>query len=129
MTAAIHQEVTFSASPAKIYEILTSSAQFSQATGGAPADIGTEAGSTFSCFGGMIEGRHVELLPGKRIVQAWRAANWPAGVYSIVKFELTEQDGGTLLIFDHTGYPEGQGEHLASGWHANYWGPIEKLLA
>ncbi|WP_308637415.1 SRPBCC family protein [Paenibacillus silvisoli] len=129
MTAAIHQEVTFNAPPAQIYDILTTSERFSQATGGAPTDISQEAGGLFSCFGGMIEGRQVELVPGKRIVQAWRAANWPAGVYSIVKFELAEQDGGTLLVFDHAGYPEGQGEHLASGWHANYWVPIEKLFA
>ncbi|TFE25543.1 SRPBCC family protein [Cohnella luojiensis] len=129
MTAAIHQEITFKASPASVYGVLISSEQFSKATGGAPADINPEAGGTFSCFGGMIVGRNIELVPNERIVQAWRAANWEEGVYSIARFELTQQGSDTLLRFDHIGFPEGQGEHLASGWHANYWGPIEKLLA
>src|SRR5690348_299209 len=129
MSASINQSVTFKASPERVYEILISSEQFSKATGGAPTDINTEEGGRFSCFGGMIVGRHIELVPNKRIVQAWRAANWEEGVYSIVKFELKEQGSETVLIFDHSGFPEGQGEHFASGWHTNYWEPIDKLLA
>ncbi|MDQ0062161.1 SRPBCC domain-containing protein [Paenibacillus harenae] len=127
--SAIHQEVAFKANPARIYDILISSEQFSKATGGAPTDISTEEGGKFSCFGGMILGRNIELVPNQRIVQAWRAASWEEGIYSIIKIELKEQGSETLLMFDHSGFPEGQGEHLASGWHANYWGPIEKLLA
>ncbi|MCZ8515775.1 SRPBCC family protein [Paenibacillus filicis] len=129
MSAAIHQEVTFKASPAQVYDVLISSERFSKATGGAPTEIVPEAGGTFSCFGGMILGRTIELVPDKRIVQAWRAANWAEGHYSIVKFELVQQGSETQLVFDHAGFPEGQGEHLASGWHANYWEPIRKLLA
>jgi activator of HSP90 ATPase len=129
MLATIHQEISFEASPAQIYDALISSEQFSKATGGAPTEISPEEGGTFSCFGGMILGRNIELVPKKRIVQAWRAANWEEGVYSIVKFDLKEQGSGSLLIFNHTGFPEGQGEHLASGWHASYWDPIKKLLA
>jgi activator of HSP90 ATPase len=129
MSAAIHQEITFKASPAQIYDALTSSEQFSKATGGAPTEINPNEGGTFACFGGMIQGRNIELLPNKRIVQAWRVANWGEGIYSIVKFELQEHGSETLLIFDHSGFPEEQGEHLASGWHANYWDPIKKLLA
>ncbi|MBT2697480.1 SRPBCC domain-containing protein [Bacillus sp. ISL-40] len=128
MTKTIHQEVVFNASPGLIYEALTDSKQFSEMTGGAPTEISPEAGGTFSCFGGMILGRNIELVPGVRIVQAWRVANWPEGVYSIAKFELKEQDSKTLLVFDHIGFPEAEGEHLAAGWGANYWNPLEKYL-
>jgi hypothetical protein len=38
-------------------------------------------------FGGDISGRNVELVPGRRAVQAWRSNAWPEGVYSIVRFE------------------------------------------
>ncbi|MFL6562648.1 MAG: SRPBCC domain-containing protein, partial [Bacillus sp. (in: firmicutes)] len=107
---------------------LTDSNQFSQVTGGAPVEISPVAGGTFSCFGGMIHGRNIELVPGVRIVQAWRVANWPEGVYSIAKFELKEQDSKTLLVFDHIGFPEAEEEHLAAGWGENYWSPIEKYL-
>jgi activator of HSP90 ATPase len=77
----------------------------------------------------MIVGRQVELIPSRRIVQAWRVANWDAGVYSVAKFEISEKGSGSLLIFDHIGFPEGQGEHLDAGWKANYWEPPKKYLA
>lgn len=129
MSTTIHQEVIFKASPSRIYEVLTNAEQFSAATGGAPAEISPEVGGTFSCFGGYIVGRNVELVPNQRIVQAWRPSRWEEGVYSIVKFELKEQGSETLLIFDHTGIPEGQNEHLAPGWKDNYWTALEKYLA
>ena len=96
MSSTIHPEVLFSTSPNRIYEALTSSKQFSEATGGAPTEINSETGGSFSCFGGMILGRYIELLPNKRIVQAWRVANWPEGIYSIAKYELKEEDSKTL---------------------------------
>ncbi|MFF2449493.1 SRPBCC domain-containing protein [Neobacillus sp. NPDC058068] len=128
MTNTIHQEVVFNASPERVYEALTVSNQFSEVTGGAPVEISPEAGGTFSCFGGMIHGRNIELVPGVRIVQAWRVKNWPEGVYSIAKFELKEQDSKTLLVFDHTGFPGVEKEHLATGWGENYWKPLAKYL-
>ena len=96
---------------------------------GAPAEIEAKDGGRFSCFGGMIIGRNVELVPGQRVVQAWRAGNWEPGVYSMARFELKPEGQGTRLVFDHTGYPAGNGEHLAAGWEANYWGPLRKSLA
>ena len=126
---SIHQEVTFKASPQRIYAALTDSRQFSSATGGAPAEISREDGGVFSCFGGMIHGRNIELVPDRRIVQAWRAKPWPEGVYSIVKFELRGEGGGTRVVLDHTGYPEGEEAHLSPGWDTNYWTPLKKYLA
>jgi uncharacterized protein YndB with AHSA1/START domain len=84
----IHQEVDFNAPPPRIYEILLDAklfSAFSQDT----AEIQPRAGAPFKLFGGRIEGRNVELVPPQRIVQAWRPSTWPAGVYSIVRFELT----------------------------------------
>ncbi len=128
MVAPIHQEVVFKASPKRLYDALTDAKQFSEFTGGAPAEISREAGGAFSCFGGMIVGRQLELVPNQRIVQAWRAGNWADGVYSIVKFELTGQGAETRLIFDHSGFPEGERDHLDSGWQKMYWEPLRKYL-
>ena len=126
---SIHQEVEFQASPTRIYETLTRAERFSEMSGGAPMEIEAREGGRFSCFGGMITGRQVELVPGQRIVQAWRAGNWKPGVYSIVMFELSASGKGTRLMFDHTGFPEEQREHLEAGWEANYWEPLRKYLA
>jgi activator of HSP90 ATPase len=129
MSTTIHQEIIFKASPNRVYEALTNADHFSKLAGGSPTEISSEVGGSFSCFGGMIVGRNIELVPNKRIVQAWRVANWEDGVYSIVRYEFKEQGSETLLVFDHTGIIEGQSEHLESGWNDNYWKNIEKYLA
>ncbi len=128
MSSTIHQEVAFAANPQRIYQALTDSRQFAEFTG-APAEIGNGAGAAFSCFGGMISGRHIELLPDRRIVQAWRVASWEEGIYSIARFDLTTQAGaGTLLVFDHTGFPLQHFSHLASGWEEMYWAKLRNYL-
>jgi uncharacterized protein YndB with AHSA1/START domain len=129
MSNMIHQEVVINASPSRVYEALTNASQFSAVTGGAPTEISPEVGGTFTLFGGAIHGLHIELVPNQRIVQAWRVGNWPEGVYSIAKFELKEQGDGTLIVFDHIGFPEEHHDHLATGWGDNYWKPLEKFLA
>lgn len=128
MSNTIHEEIKFQSTPDRIYQVLTDSKQFSKMSGGAPTDIQNEAGGSFSCFGGMITGRMIELVPNERIVQAWRAGNWDPGVYSIAKFELQQNGSETILTFDHTGFPEGQGEHLKGGWTENYWSPLKAYL-
>jgi activator of HSP90 ATPase len=137
---SIHQEPVFKASRKRIYEALTDAKQFDkviQLSGvmqamhlqDKPAEISREVGGTFTLFGGYITGRQVEFVPNQRIVQAWRTGGWAHGIYSIAKFELVEQGSGTRIVFDHTGFPKGEAEVLASGWKAHYWEPIEKLLS
>jgi activator of HSP90 ATPase len=123
----LHQEIDLKASPHRIYEILLDSKQFAAFTGLA-AEINPEAGGTFKTFGGLIEGRNIELVPDQRIVQAWRPANWDPGDYSLVEFQLKAQDSGTKLILDHKGFHEGDFGHLDSGWHERYWNPLAKYL-
>jgi activator of HSP90 ATPase len=139
---AIHQEPTFTANRKRVYAALTNTQQFDKATQltgvmqsaamakmKKPTDISQHVGGTFALFGGYITGRHIELVPDELIVQAWRTAAWGRAIYSIVRFELVEHGAGTQIKFDHTGFPSGDAEHLAAGWQANYWQPIEKLLA
>jgi len=125
---AIHQEEDFQASPQRIYEALLDAKQFQAFSGGRAAEIRREAGGTFSLFAGHIVGRNLELLPNRRIVQAWRVAPWPEGIYSIARFELRAQGPGTKVILDHTGFPPDLAEHLASGWQENYWQALRKYF-
>jgi activator of HSP90 ATPase len=130
----IHQEVDFKASPERLYEALLDTKQFSAFAAGSAefsaksAKIDRAVGGAFSLFDGHIIGRNVELVPNQRIVQAWRVVDWPAGVYSIVKFELKSQGSGTHLVFDHTGFPEKWRDHLATGWQRHYWDLLTKYL-
>jgi activator of HSP90 ATPase len=129
MTRAIHQEEDFKAGPGLIYEALLDAKQFAAFSGGRAAEIHREVGGAFSLFAGHIVGRILELVPNRRIVQAWRAATWPEGIYSIARFELMGQRSGTQAILDHTGFPSELAEHLESGWNENYWTALRKYLA
>jgi activator of HSP90 ATPase len=126
--SSIHQEVAFKATPQRVYEVLLDSKQFAAVTG-LPAEIDPKEGGAFKTFGGLILGRNVELVVNQRIVQAWRPANWNPGVYSIVKFELKPQESSTLVVLDHTGFPESDFDGLTSGWPERYWEPLKKYFA
>jgi len=125
---SLHQEVDFNATPQRIYEILLDSKRFAAFTG-MPAEIDPKAGGTFSMFGGMIVGRNIELVPAQRIVQAWRPADWPPGLYSLVKFELKANGSGCIVVLDHSSFPQGGFDHLSQGWNDHYWEPLKKYLA
>jgi hypothetical protein len=107
---AIHQEPVFTASRKRVYDALTDAKQFDKVIQ----------------LSGAMQAMH---LPDKPAEISREAGGWNPGVYSIARFELVEQGSGTKIIFDHTGFPQGEAEVLASGWKAHYWEPLEKLLA
>lgn len=131
----IHQEAYFGVTPERLYQALLSPEQFSASTKksfdmftATSAKIDAREGGAFSLFDGHIIGRILELVPGKRIVEAWRVVDWPDGVYSIARFDLEPKGTGTQLHFDHTGFPEGLKEHLATGWQQHYWDALNKYF-
>jgi activator of HSP90 ATPase len=131
----IHQEADFNVLPQKVYQALLNSKEFSDCikksfpdfTAGS-AKIDPKVGGEFSVFDGHIVGRILELVPGQRIVEAWRVVDWPAGDYSIAKFELKPKGSGTHLIFEHIGFPEGLKQHLSDGWQQHYWDALAKYF-
>ena len=126
----IHQEVLLNATPDLVYDALLDSDKFTRFTGSRSADISRDVGGRFTLFDGRITGRNVELVPDRRIVQAWRSSAWEEGIYSIVRFELERLDSGlTRLHMDHSGFPEDQRKHLETGWRANYWIPLQSYLS
>jgi activator of HSP90 ATPase len=125
---AIHYEIEFKAAPQRFYQAILDQKQFA-AFSGLPATIDPTPGGAFSMFGGLIVGRNIELVPNQRIVQAWRPTHWDQGIYSIVHFELKPRGDEFTLIFDHTGFPAGEFDHLDFGWHSHYWEPLKKYFA
>ncbi|HET9401140.1 MAG TPA: SRPBCC domain-containing protein, partial [Candidatus Acidoferrales bacterium] len=126
-TLFARQQQQMAEAQSKGAEALLDSAQFGAFTK-MPAEVRAQDGAHFSLFGGMILGRNVELAPNQRIVQAWRSASWPAGVYSIAKLEMSGGVNLTHVVLDHTGFPEGGFRHLNQGWYDHYWGPLQKYL-
>ena len=85
-------------------------------------------GGRFDAGDGYISGYNLELVPGKRIVQAWRASEWPAGAYSVLRLELTPRGSGSRLIVDHLGIPGEFRDGVDQGWYEFYWEPMKRYF-
>jgi activator of HSP90 ATPase len=70
---------------------------------------------------------NLEIRRGKKIVQTWRASDWPADHYSTVTFVLKPVKGGTRLTFTQTGVPDNQYAGIKQGWIEYYWKPMKAL--
>ena len=136
----IHQEPFFKADRRRVYEILIDSKKFdkvmqlsgamqSMHLGDKAAEISGEAGGVFSLFGGYVTRRRSNWSRTSESCRRGGRGTGNSGVSSIARFELVEQGSGTKLVFDHKGFPQGDAEHLASGWKTNYWEPMGKLLS
>jgi activator of HSP90 ATPase len=126
-TKTIKQSATFKASPHDVYEALMDEKIHAEFTEGEAA-ISRKLGGKFSTFDGYAEGINVELEQDKRIVQTWRAEDWPEGHYSKITFTLTKAAAGTRLTFTQTGVPEEFADDVARGWKDYYWQPMKKML-
>ena len=130
---SIHQDTLIDATPLDVFTYLTDGDTFAAATGMA-AQLEARAGSAFSLFDGRIEGRQIELVPGERVVQAWRFGDahpdvWDPGVYSIVRFTLTAEGDQTRFVVDHEAVPAEWVEHIASGYPSFYAEPMARHFA
>ena len=123
----IKQTATFKATPHEVYEALMDSAKHAKFTG-SKARISREVGGKFSAFDGYSEGTNLELVPDEKIVQTWRASDWPAGHYSTVTFLLKGIDKGTKLTFTQVSVPDEQLEDVSQGWKDFYWTPMKRML-
>jgi uncharacterized protein YndB with AHSA1/START domain len=128
-TKTITQSVTLPARPSAVFAALMDGKKHSAFTGAA-ARIDARVGGSFSCYGDYIEGVTVELIPDKRIVQAWRSQSWPKGFYSLVTFALSPGGKGkTKLRFTHLGVPARDFQAKSNGWHSHYWEPLKRFLS
>ena len=128
----IHQEAIIDAAPEQVYAVLTDGAKFAAATG-MPAQLSDREGEAFTLFGGRVEGRQIELVPGRRVVQAWRFGGahpepWDDGVYSVVRFTLTSQGDATKFVIDHEGVPPEAEQRIATAYPSFYQGPLADHL-
>ncbi len=129
MAKEIIQHIQFKAKASQLYDLLLDSKKHSAFTG-AKAVISKKIGGKYTAYDGYIEGENLELLPGIKIVQTWRAMeeHWPEEVYSLVEFVFIENEKGTLLNFKHTEIPSKVKSDFATGWIEHYWEPMKAFL-
>lgn len=126
-TKNLEHTLSLRATPKAVYDALMNRKKHSAFTG-APAKVKAKVGGAFSAYGTYVTGINLELIPGKRIVQAWRSEGWPAGYYSIVTFALAKRSGGTELRFTQIGIPADDYPKKKRGWREHYWEPLRRFL-
>jgi activator of HSP90 ATPase len=118
-----------SATPEQIFTAWLSSEGHSQMTGG-QAEVQGGVGGAFTAWDGYIRGKTLELKPHKRIVQAWRASEFPEdSPDSRVEILLEGTAEGTKLTLVHTNIPDGQAEGYKEGWEDFYFTPMRAFFS
>jgi len=124
----IKQEVNFPAEPKRVYDAIMDEKEHSVFTG-AKAKIDNRVGGKFSVWEGYASGENLELVKGEKIVQSWRADDWPKGIMSKVTFLFKKIKNGTKMEFIHEGVPAEFEESIKEGWNEYYWKPLMEYLS
>ncbi len=116
------------ATPEAVYKAWLSGKEHAAMTGGA-ATGSARVGGKFTAWDGYIEGKNLELEPGKRIVQSWRTTEFsdddPDSRLEVV---LAPAKGGTKVTLRHSDLPKGQGADYKSGWVEHYFEPMKEYF-
>jgi uncharacterized protein YndB with AHSA1/START domain len=124
-TSTITQKVVIPASPEEVYDAFVDAKKHSAFTG-AKATSHVKVGGEFSAWDGYINGKHLELEPGARIIQEWITTEWPEGYPpSRLQFTFHKVKGGTELKMVHSKVPAEQADEYKQGWIDNYWDPLK----
>jgi activator of HSP90 ATPase len=99
------------------------------ASTGAPAKLRRKVGGTWSAYGGSIGGKNLLIVPGKQIVQAWRARFWKKAELSVLIMTFEKAAGGAIVELVHVGVPQHDQNGVRNGWPKYYWKPWKKYLA
>jgi uncharacterized protein YndB with AHSA1/START domain len=128
MAEQLHMKTLIAASPRQVYDAWIDPRRHaaftvSRTTGG------TRVGDPFTAWDGYIQGIHLELVPGRRILQAWRTTDFPASSQdSRLEILLAAEAGKTRLTLVQTNIPDGQAEQYRQGWADFYFAPLKKYL-
>jgi activator of HSP90 ATPase len=129
MTRAIQQSVVLKAAPQELFETFLDSKKHSAATG-MPAKASRRTGGAFVAFGGQILGRNLAIVPGKMIVQSWRASHWKKDdPDSVLVLRFSKAPGGARIDLVHVNVPEYDHKGVTQGWPKYYWKPWKAYLA
>jgi uncharacterized protein YndB with AHSA1/START domain len=114
-----------SATPEEIYIALTTPVTIQLWTN-EEAVMSTEPGSEFSIMDGSIEGKNLEFVENKKIVQLWYFGDEEPA--SIVTIKLHAHAEGTSVELKHTNIPDDAYEDIVEGWNSAYFGALQEFF-
>lgn len=79
-------------------------------------------GTEFSIMDGSIEGKNLEFVENKKIVQEWYFGEQPSP--SIVTIKLHPHKEGTSVELQHTNIPDEAYNEIRNGWDTVYFGSL-----
>jgi activator of HSP90 ATPase len=120
----IKQKVVVAASPHEVFEMILDEKKHAELTGDV-AHIERTVGGTFSVFDGYATGTNLEIVKDKKLVQEWRASDWPPTASSVATFTFKPHKQGCELHFTQTGVPGRFVSDIARGWIEYYWKPLK----
>lgn len=127
-TKSFSQSIVIKAARAQVFEALTNGTAFAKITE-APAAISPAPGSSFSAYGGVLQGFVVDAKKSEYLVQAWRAQDWAPGDFSLLRLKFSdEKAGGTRIDVYHYGIPENHDQSNEQVWEQFYWSKLRKAL-
>jgi len=110
--------------PDQVYLALTNPLTIMLWTGAEAEGTDVEA-SEFSMMGGAIEGKVLELTPGKKIVQQWYFGEQEEP--SLVTMLLHPHGQGTSVELRHTNIPDQDFEDITEGWTDVYFADLREF--
>ncbi len=96
---------------------------------GATAYVDPRVGGRHTAWDGYLHGTTLELLPGSKIVQSWRTANFPEGVDSRLEVHLSIAGGATRLTLVHSAIPDKHLKEVERGWQEFYFKRMTDFFA
>jgi uncharacterized protein YndB with AHSA1/START domain len=113
--------------PEIVYSAWLNSDEHTLMTGGS-AHVTATIGEPFEAWDGYIQGRNLELEPGKRILQSWRTSEFAESEPdSLLEIIFTPEGNGTRVTIRHSNLPP-HGEQYLQGWIDAYFTPMKEYF-
>ncbi len=130
MSKTIRQIVEFAGVTAKeLFNVYVDAKKHAEAIG-APVTMSRKAGAKFEAFGkGRVQGKNLLIIPGRVIVQSWRAQPWKnSDPDSILVLAFSKSTRGAKIDLVQAAVPDQAYDAINDGWHKNYWKPWREYL-
>jgi len=109
------------AEPSDVYAAITNPFTI-ELWSGYPAQMSTEPESEFSLWEGDIEGKNLEFIQDKKIVQEWYFGDQTEK--SIVTISISPDRENALVTVEQSNIPDDEFNDIAEGWREYYIGAI-----